>query len=87
MFIVHQISFSPGEHAAIQKALQQKLGPEYISQRPGANGQKVQVQSFGDLNAWSGESIIAASYLGLDEEDYSGPAMHTYTSDIAPGHE
>ena len=33
--------FSPEEHAAIQKALHQKLGPEYISQRPGANGQKV----------------------------------------------
>lgn len=36
-----QTDFSPEEHAAIQKALRQKLGPEFISQRPGAGGQKL----------------------------------------------
>ncbi|KAL9973228.1 hypothetical protein ACROYT_G019650 [Oculina patagonica] len=34
-------NFSPEEHQAIQNALNQKLGPEYISQRAGAGGQKL----------------------------------------------
>lgn len=36
-----QVNFTPEEHEAIQNALNQKLGPEYISQRAGAGGQKV----------------------------------------------
>jgi len=35
------VLFSSEEHAAVQAALDQKLGPEYISQRSGAGGQKV----------------------------------------------
>ncbi len=38
---VWQVLFSSEEHAAVQAALDQKLGPEYISQRSGAGGQKV----------------------------------------------
>jgi len=34
-------NFTPDEHEAIQNALNQKLGPEYISQRAGAGGQKL----------------------------------------------
>lgn len=33
--------FTPEEHDAIQKALRQKLGPEFISQRSGPGGQKL----------------------------------------------
>ncbi len=36
--------FSVEEHAAVQAALDQKLGPDYISQRNGAGGQKVQTK-------------------------------------------
>lgn len=36
-----KLAFSREEHAAVQVALEQRLGPEYISQRPGAGGQKV----------------------------------------------
>jgi len=38
-----QANFTPDEHEAIQNALNQKLGPEYISQRAGAGGQKVRL--------------------------------------------
>ena len=38
-----QTSFTPEEQAAVQQALQERLGPEYISQRAGAGGQKVRV--------------------------------------------
>ena len=48
-----QIVFSPEEHVAVQAALDQKLGPEYISQRPGAGGQKVRKQLGGC--GWSAE--------------------------------
>lgn len=36
-----QVPFTAEEQATVQAALQQKLGPEYISQRTGAGGQKV----------------------------------------------
>jgi len=36
-----QVEFTLEEHAAIQAALKQRLGPEFISQRPGGGGQKV----------------------------------------------
>ena len=36
-----QVTFSSEEQAAVQLALEQRLGPEYISQRSGAGGQKV----------------------------------------------
>lgn len=36
-----QVEFSVEEHSAIQAALRQRLGPEFISQRPGGGGQKV----------------------------------------------
>lgn len=36
-----QVNFTSEERDAIQSALNQKLGPEYISQRAGAGGQKV----------------------------------------------
>ncbi|XP_071961340.1 uncharacterized protein [Antedon mediterranea] len=39
--IFGQTSFSEDEHRAIQSALSQKLGPEFISQRSGAGGQKL----------------------------------------------
>ena len=41
ILIYFQANFTPDEHEAIQNALNQKLGPEYISQRAGAGGQKV----------------------------------------------
>lgn len=41
LFILCQANFTPEEHEAIQNALNKKLGPEYISQRAGAGGQKV----------------------------------------------
>ena len=37
-----QTPFTSEEHAAVQQALQERLGPEYISQRTGAGGQKVE---------------------------------------------
>eukprot|EP00117_Sycon_ciliatum_P029363 scpid86029/ scgid2291/ DNA repair protein RAD52 homolog len=36
-----QVHFTEDEHSAIQSALEKKLGPEYISQRSGAGGQKL----------------------------------------------
>jgi DNA repair and recombination protein RAD52 len=36
-----QTHFSQAEHGAIQTALRQRLGQEYISQRSGPGGQKV----------------------------------------------
>ncbi len=36
-----QVVFSSEEQAAVQSALEQHLGVEYISQRSGAGGQKV----------------------------------------------
>ena len=36
-----QVEFTAEEHTAIQNALRQRLGPEFISQRAGAGGQKV----------------------------------------------
>ncbi|ESO06134.1 hypothetical protein HELRODRAFT_64872 [Helobdella robusta] len=42
MWLLHfQTEFTNEEHAAIQEALRQKLGPEFISQRPGGGGQKL----------------------------------------------
>ena len=41
-----QTKFSKEEHQAIQAALRQKLGPEFISQRSGAGGQKVGLFNF-----------------------------------------
>ena len=38
---IHQVQFCAEEQTAVQAALEQNLGPEYISQRPGAGGQKV----------------------------------------------
>lgn len=42
-FHLSQVNFTPSEQEAIQNALDQKLGPEYISQRAGAGGQKVNI--------------------------------------------
>ena len=39
-----QVVFTVEEQRALQAALEQKLGPEYISQRAGAGGQKVIMQ-------------------------------------------
>ena len=39
-----RVTFTPEEQAALQTALRQSLGPEYISQRSGAGGQKVNKQ-------------------------------------------
>ena len=39
--MMFQVSYSEEEHAAIQRALRQRLGPQFISQRSGAGGQKV----------------------------------------------
>ena len=39
--LLFQVKFSPAEHAAVQSALEQQLGPQYISQRSGPGGQKV----------------------------------------------
>lgn len=36
-----QAEFTTDEHEAIQSALRQRLGPEFISQRAGAGGQRV----------------------------------------------
>ena len=44
LVFLYQTNFTPEEHEAIQNALNQKLGPEYISQRAGAGGQKVREQ-------------------------------------------
>ena len=41
--VFSQVCFSVEEQAAVQRALQERLGPEYISQRAGAGGQKVWV--------------------------------------------
>lgn len=42
IFIISlKTQFTPEEHDAVQKALRQKLGPEFISQRSGPGGQKV----------------------------------------------
>ncbi|KAJ7363291.1 DNA repair protein rad52 [Desmophyllum pertusum] len=57
------LHFTTEEHEAVQNALNQKLGPEYISQRAGAGGQKLAYvegwklinlanQTFG-FNGWS----------------------------------
>ena len=42
---IHQVQFCAEEQNAVQAALEQNLGPEYISQRPGAGGQKVRYSS------------------------------------------
>ena len=34
-------AFTPAEHEAVEKALKQRLGPNFISQRPAAGGQRV----------------------------------------------
>lgn len=39
--VLFQCQFSSEEEEAINSALRQKLGPEYISLRSGAGGQKV----------------------------------------------
>ena len=36
-----QVQFCAEEQTAVQAALEQSLGPEYVSQRAGAGGQKV----------------------------------------------
>lgn len=41
IFDLYQTNFTSEEYEAIQSALNKKLGPEYISQRAGAAGQKV----------------------------------------------
>ena len=41
LFLPLKVEYTEEEHLAIQNALRQKLGPEFISQRPGAGGQKV----------------------------------------------
>ena len=41
ILISSKTAFTPEEQAAVQSALQERLGPEYISQRSGAGGQKV----------------------------------------------
>ena len=41
LFNYCQEEFSPEEHDAVQQALRQRLGPEFISQRVGAGGFKV----------------------------------------------
>lgn len=41
IILYFQTVFTEEEHAAIQKALRQRLGPEFISQRAGPGGQKV----------------------------------------------
>ena len=40
-----QVDFTAEEHDAIQSALRQRLGPSFISQRVGAGGQKVCLES------------------------------------------
>ncbi len=40
-----QVQLSHEEQSAVQSALEQHLGPEYISQRSGAGGQKVKHSS------------------------------------------
>lgn len=42
-FHLSQVNFTPSEQEAVQNALNKKLGPEYISQRAGAGGQKVNI--------------------------------------------
>ena len=43
---IHQVQYSAEEQTAVQAALEQNLGPEYISQRAGAGGQKVKSSTF-----------------------------------------
>ena len=45
LICIHQVQFCAEEQTAVQAALEQNLGPEYISQRPGAGGQKVRCSS------------------------------------------
>lgn len=63
-----QVEFTSEEHAAIQSALKQRLGPEFISQRPGAGGQKLAYiegwrlvnlanETFG-FNGWSHSIVL-----------------------------
>lgn len=42
--VLTQVEFSVEEHDAVQQALRQRLGPEFISQRVGAGGLKVRIQ-------------------------------------------
>ncbi|CAL4062069.1 unnamed protein product, partial [Meganyctiphanes norvegica] len=37
----NKVEFTADEQAAVQKVLRQKLGPSFISQRPGGGGQKI----------------------------------------------
>jgi DNA repair and recombination protein RAD52 len=39
--VTPRASFSASEHEAVEAALRQRLGPNYISQRPAPGGQKV----------------------------------------------
>ena len=41
MFVFLQYKFTAEEYTAVQNALRQKLGPEYISTRLAGGGQKV----------------------------------------------
>ena len=49
MSTLWQVDFTADEHAAIQAALHQRLGPSFISQRVGAGGQKV---CFSSMEYW-----------------------------------
>ncbi|XP_074644438.1 uncharacterized protein LOC141901228 [Tubulanus polymorphus] len=73
-----QTEFSNEEHAAVQAALRQKLGPEFISQRSGAGGQKLAYvegwrlinlanETFG-FNGWS-HSVTSQTVDFVDHHD------------------
>ena len=56
---MYQVQYTAEEQAAVQAALEQKLGPEYISQRAGAGGQKVR------SSCKAHQSTVVTSYPGL----------------------
>eukprot|EP00731_Ephydatia_muelleri_P021416 Em0014g7a len=81
-----QVPFTAEEQATVQAALQQKLGPEYISQRTGAGGQKLAYieghrvihlanETFG-FNGWS-HSITSET---VDFIDQSGDKFYVGVS-------
>lgn len=51
-----QCQFSSEEEEAINNALRKKLGPEYISLRSGAGGQKVSIVWYCHIMFWMTES-------------------------------
>ena len=68
------MSYSDEEHAAIQRALRQRLGPNFISQRSGAGGQKV---VWGGGGAENTSKAGAYNYFTLKIQKFVFPISST----------